>query len=229
MSFDIPLAVEESKAIAAFMKLKFSDMMWNTGSAQRRPGPLIPYPEGWSLEFAIEVDLAVSIIVQAFNNQGASNPILIKDLMIHVHVHEDRTNWDIERYAEHITLKNTGITNDFDKFLQSKFEPLPDKTVTLRPRTVADRHGQLLLWYLPGIFTAKRRVCYEVLDCSAFSHEQNSMFDDLKFLESALKCSPSGNWRTGPEFFSPIPGGLKAGVVNFSPAWFELGHQVFNG
>jgi hypothetical protein len=52
------------------------------------------------------------------------------------------------------------------------------------------------------------------------------MFDDLKLLEKASKGGHSGNWRTGPTFFTSIPGGLKAGVVNLSPAWFEQGHQV---
>jgi len=57
------------------------------------------------------------------------------------------------------------------------------------------------------------------------------MFKDLKILERALKVhgGQSGNWRTGPRFFALIAGGLKEGVVNLSPAWFEQGHQVSAG
>jgi len=56
-------------------------------------------------------------------------------------------------------MQNTGAADDFEHFLQSKFEPLVGKTLEIRPCTVADRHGQLLLWYLPGIFTPRRHVC----------------------------------------------------------------------
>lgn len=54
------------------------------------------------------------------------------------------------------------------------------------------------------------------------------MFEELKILEKTLKVqqSQTDNWRVGPNFFTQIPGGLKPGVVNLSPAWFEQGHQV---
>jgi hypothetical protein len=84
MPFDIHLAVRETKTIATFMKLKFAETMWNMGSAEHRPGALIPYPEGWSLEFAIEVDLAVSIIAQAFDSQGTFRLLVRNDTPIHV-------------------------------------------------------------------------------------------------------------------------------------------------
>jgi len=55
------------------------------------------------------------------------------------------------------------------------------------------------------------------------------MFADLKMLERALKMDPkpSVNWRTSPEYYVPVAGGLKAGNLNISPAWFEQGHEVF--
>jgi len=55
------------------------------------------------------------------------------------------------------------------------------------------------------------------------------MFADLKMLERALKMDPkpSVNWRTSPEYYLPVAGGLKAGSLNISPAWFGQGHEVF--
>jgi hypothetical protein len=84
--------------------------------------------------------------------------------------YKERTNWDIERYAEHISLRNTGVPDDFDKLLQSKFEPLAGDIIRILPLTVADRHGKLLLWYLPGIFTPKRHVCHHVFNCNPASY-----------------------------------------------------------
>jgi hypothetical protein len=54
------------------------------------------------------------------------------------------------------------------------------------------------------------------------------MFGDLRRLESVLKINTrhQTNWRTGPEFYRVVEGGLKPGTVNISPAWFELGHEV---
>ena len=55
------------------------------------------------------------------------------------------------------------------------------------------------------------------------------MFADLKLLERALKmdAKPSSNWRSTPESYHSVEGGLKAGSMNISPAWFEQGHEVF--
>lgn len=72
--------------------------------------------------------------------------------------HVERTRWDVERYTENVTLRNTGAIDDFDNLLQSKFEPLERGTVEIEPLTVADRGGQIILWYLPGILTTMRQV-----------------------------------------------------------------------
>ena len=56
------------------------------------------------------------------------------------------------------------------------------------------------------------------------------MFADLKPLERMIKVDKSkqGNWRSGPDLFYPIPGGLKPGTFNISPSWFEQGHEVIS-
>jgi hypothetical protein len=54
------------------------------------------------------------------------------------------------------------------------------------------------------------------------------MFADLKPLEPMIKVDSSkgSNWRSGPDCFYEVPGGLKIGTFNISPAWFEQGHEV---
>jgi hypothetical protein len=70
MSSHICIAVQETETIATYMKSKFAEMLWNMGPRQLDRPEVAPYPKEWSLEYAVEVDLAVSIITQAFNKQG---------------------------------------------------------------------------------------------------------------------------------------------------------------
>ena len=57
---------------------------------------------------------------------------------------------------------------------------------------------------------------------------QASILEDLMILENLFKVEQTQpqNWRSRPKYFMPVPGGLPVGVVNLSPAWFELGHEV---
>ena len=62
--------VDEIQEIATYMQKKFAETMLNIDHPHLRPEVFIPIPEDWSLEYTIEVDLAVAIIAQAFDNQG---------------------------------------------------------------------------------------------------------------------------------------------------------------
>lgn len=43
--------------------------------------------------------------------------------------------------------------------LRSRFPPLSDTQCgILSPKTIADRHGRILLWGLPNLFSAERQV-----------------------------------------------------------------------
>ncbi|KAF8801179.1 hypothetical protein BYT27DRAFT_7115442, partial [Phlegmacium glaucopus] len=106
-----------------------------------------------------------------------------------------------------------GITTDHEEVLQRSFKPLKTTHhLQITPCTITDRHSRMLLWYLPNILRPER---------------QELMFRDLNMLNRALKLDnkPSGNWRTSPEYYWPVEGGLKAGSMNISPAWFEQGHE----
>jgi hypothetical protein len=150
--------VRELDTMAIYMQSKFEALMSNIDQPCRRQDPAIPIPEYWSLQYAIEVDHAISVIAQAFANQGTPGTA------VHRHAYmksSDWTTWDVERYAEHISRKNSGRPDEHDEILQSKFQPLkPKTTLQIQPLTVADRHSKMLLWYLPGIFTVTRQVCW---------------------------------------------------------------------
>ena len=63
----------------------------------------------------------------------------------------------MRRYADHIGLKYTG--NDVhEEMLQKRFKPLTTGRLEITPCTITDRHGHLLLWYLPNILRPERQV-----------------------------------------------------------------------
>lgn len=136
----------------------------------------------------------------------------------------------MERYADYIGFRNTGVAGNTDMILQSKFEPVKCKTtIVIEPLTVADRHGRMLLWYLPNIFTMKRRVCGKFMPAlQTRTDGQASILEDLLILEGLFNVEQSQpqNWRAGPNYFTPVPRGLPVGVINLSPAWFEQAHEV---
>ena len=70
------------------------------------------------------------------------------------------TVWDVQRYADHINLKNTGIgNNDREEALSRMFKPIENApSLEVMPSTITDRHHRLLLWYLPNILTPERQV-----------------------------------------------------------------------
>jgi len=57
---------------------------------------------------------------------------------------------------------------------------------------------------------------------------QGNLWAATEELDSLLKASQgSKGWRNHPKFFCQNPrASLNFGAVNFSPAWFEMGHEV---
>jgi len=136
----------------------------------------------------------------------------------------------VQRYADHIGLKNTGIGGEQEEGLLRMFKPIPDAPcLEVMPCTITDCHGRLLLWYLPNILRPDRQVIIRFKASEkSLKKMQTSMFADLHDLKSVLKVNYNQptNWRAGPHFFRPVEGGLKHGTVNIAPAWFEQGHEV---
>jgi hypothetical protein len=68
-------AVEDTYIVSTYMKQKLPFVLLRAlGDMQRpdTPDVLIPHPHCWTLEFALEVDLALDVIARAFRNQGFS-------------------------------------------------------------------------------------------------------------------------------------------------------------
>jgi hypothetical protein len=55
-------------------------------------------------------------------------------------------------------MKYSGINDNLDEMLKKIFKPLKDNHLQITPCTIADRHGQILLWYLPNILRPERQV-----------------------------------------------------------------------
>jgi hypothetical protein len=73
MSSSPKLAIEEETVIvAAYMKAKFPAVLRHHSSARplSLPDFTIAHPRHWSLDFSVEVDLALDVIARAFHNTG---------------------------------------------------------------------------------------------------------------------------------------------------------------
>ena len=68
------------------------------------------------------------------------------------------TQLDVRRYANHIGLKHSGISDDVAEKLQRLFKPLKADHLKITPCIITDRHGHILLWYLPNILRPERQV-----------------------------------------------------------------------
>ena len=60
---------EETSTVATYMKEKFPIVLHTVLDIQF-PDVDIQHPHGWSIEFAMEVDLALDVLARAFHNQG---------------------------------------------------------------------------------------------------------------------------------------------------------------
>ncbi|KAF8816189.1 hypothetical protein BYT27DRAFT_7238045 [Phlegmacium glaucopus] len=78
--------LQDACIVAAYMKRKFPSVLVSTLDLQG-PNVEIEHPPGWSVEFALEVDLALDVIARAFHNQVS-------------------TEWDVRRYADHLQQTN---------------------------------------------------------------------------------------------------------------------------
>jgi hypothetical protein len=139
----IPSAVQEASIVSIYMKQKLPHALLKKGLGVMErpysPDVEIKHPLSWSLEFAMEVDLALDVLARAFHNQVS-------------------TQWDVRRYADHIGLKFTGINDQYEEMLQRTFKPLKVNHLEIAPCIITDRHGHILFWYLPNILRPERQV-----------------------------------------------------------------------
>jgi hypothetical protein len=53
------------------------------------------------------------------------------------------------------------MNDNLEEILRKNFKPLKVNHLEITPCTIADRHGQVLLWYLPNILRPERQVSHE--------------------------------------------------------------------
>lgn len=65
--------LEDALIVSTYMKEKFPSVLLRAlGNMEqpKSPGVKIPHPLRWSIEFSLEVDLALDVIARSFHNQG---------------------------------------------------------------------------------------------------------------------------------------------------------------
>ena len=102
-----------------------------------------------------------------------------------------------------------------EKLLKS-YPPLFEENTKLagKPMTIADRHGRILLWYLPSVLTVER---------------QDEIWRATGHLETIMKTNfaKSESWRTNRDnFHDPTECEIHPGALDLSPGWFHQGHTV---
>jgi hypothetical protein len=71
-------ALQDTYIVSTYMKQKFPSVLLRP---MEGPDSLdveyveLPYPSGWSMDFSLEVDLALLVIARAFHNQGLATLI----------------------------------------------------------------------------------------------------------------------------------------------------------
>ena len=76
----------------------------------------------------------------------------------------DTTSWRAEDYVEELTERATGQNERVEAKLRKKYPPIfSPNTYQMKPCTVKDKVGNLMLWYIPGCLTVPRSVSFLVL------------------------------------------------------------------
>ena len=138
--------------------------------------------------------------------------------------------WDVTRYADKLPKKSLPRGSDLAKAkeasLKKQFVPLDGFTAST-PCIIIDSQGIIMAWYLPNILSSARQV--NLLSSNRIKRPnapQSAMLVARKKLRSLLDSSIRGRcWRNDLEYFHPGEESLR-GSVNFSPAWFQQGHDV---
>jgi hypothetical protein len=70
-----------------------------------------------------------------------------------------KTEWDVQRYADRLTPRNSGQNEAFETALHLSYPPIykPPEIASV-PMLVTDRHNNAVLWYLPNLLTPRRHV-----------------------------------------------------------------------
>jgi len=146
----------------------------------------------------------------------------------------DQTDWDVTCLADRVknSRRLDGDVSIEDASLAKYFKNPELGDFTL-PATILDRHGRILVWYLPHIFSSCRVVRMSaILILLTKRHTLTNVQTDLnggtKLLRPQLDhmmqlCGKNdkASWRNSAFFPPPDGGEFGAGVLNMSPGWFQ--------
>ena len=115
--------------------------------------------------------------------------------------------------------------------LQKQYPPIfKDAVFVDVPHIIVDLHGIILAWCLPDILSPERQVCGQLHPVIwIITYKQKIIMELMELLKPLLTVpNQSGSWRVSDAYFKSQESCDKfsPGVVNMSPAWFQLGHEV---
>lgn len=144
-------------------------------------------------------------------------------------------NWDGRRYAEKLPKmpgrRGSKASIQKEASQQRQYPPLPNKDRMSDPGVIVDKHGIILVWYLPGILMESRQVgLFAVFRCNSKPVLQNDIIKATEKLNPLLKKSLTeandADWRNNKRNFKQAEAHLCLGSINISPGWFQQGHEV---
>ncbi|KIK75486.1 hypothetical protein PAXRUDRAFT_172745 [Paxillus rubicundulus Ve08.2h10] len=160
-----------------------------------------------SKDMSEEIDHMGKVIDKAHRNKGKS-PC------------RSHPNYDARVYCCRLGKQNFGLQEDFEASMLRSFPPielsryiLPSDAacggVIANPFVVTDIKDYVILWFLPGVFTAGR---------------QDAIRKATDYLKSTLsKPKQATGWRTDVRYYTSDANGS---VLNVSPAWHAQAHEA---
>ena len=138
--------------------------------------------------------------------------------------------WDITRYVDKLPKKPLVQESDAAKAkeasLKQQFAPL-DGVMASTPCIIIDAQGIIMAWYLPKILSDSRQV--GLLPPNRIKRpnaSQKAMLMARQKLRPLLDSSIHAMcWHNHLDYFH-LREECLWGSVNFSPAWFQQGHNV---
>ncbi|KAF5339118.1 hypothetical protein D9611_011252 [Ephemerocybe angulata] len=174
--------------------LKFAEHVGNLMKEKTGQGPLVPFLKGVPLPIQAEMQTLVDVVHSAW-----ANPVELA--------------FSLDELASASKEPLKGVKRS-DHLLQ-KFPPPDDVTGRLldSPMVFIDNEGKAIAWYLPGLWTTRRR------------HQVFHVVEDASHLpNSIINMKGAENWRTQASgFANPDTCKIKPGCVNIVSSWYNQG------
>lgn len=184
--------------------------------SHRIKGRTVGEPGGWLNRFRRLFSIQVSV-------QFKHHPTLIFHISVYI-------PWDVEEYYRN------HVQGGRDK--KRMGFPNPMFGTFSKPLTLVDVKGRIVLWYLPGLLSAKLLVSvYEDQSPNSLTYFQQSELQEAtlsltpllkKSIKEEIPQKPPPNWRINEKNFVQKTHRhlCEPGSVTFSAGWFGQGHAV---